>query len=182
MRRFASAVLAAALSALVLVPAFAQDARITQDRAVEIARGFKAAAGFPAGELIHAFAITRNGRLIWDVEFRAGNTEYEFYIDALTGEIVGFEMERHNLPPGAPHPRFSSRTSPTHPLNVSAAQALEIAARLVGGGNVDESLMEIGLGFYHGRSVHQISMASDGRRFQVFVATDTGEVLRLRSR
>ena len=34
-----------------------------------------------------------DGRMVYEVEFRAGNTEYEYEIDALTGEVVKYERE-----------------------------------------------------------------------------------------
>ncbi len=34
-----------------------------------------------------------NGRLVYEVEFYVGNTEYEYDIDAYTGEIIKFEIE-----------------------------------------------------------------------------------------
>ena len=172
MKKFAILFLAVVLSLTALTQANSQTA-VSQERAIEIALAFKAAAGFASGELSHAVTTTRNNRLVWDIEFWHGNTEYEFYIDAATGQIVVFEMENHPSPPAVARHR-----SPQHPLDISAARANEIAIAMVGGGEVIES----NLGFYQGDSVYQLAIEFGARRFQVFVTTDTGEVVRLRSR
>ncbi|MDR0512947.1 MAG: PepSY domain-containing protein [Treponema sp.] len=188
MKKFNIAIFTFIFSVVLLTSAFAQSQQITQQRALEVARNFLTAMNSESGVLVHAFTVTRNNRLVWDIEFWSGSIEYEFYIDAFTGAIINFEMEVHDFPLGTPpspgatpmaqNPHVGQQRSPQHPLNISAASAHQIALELVGGGVVRES----GLGFYQGHSVHQLAIESGVRRFQVFVTTDTGEIVRLRSR
>jgi len=184
MKRITTIFLAAILAAVFAFPVFAQtNPTISQGRAIEIARSFLATSGFPEGDLMHAFTIVRNNRLVWDVEFWSGNTEYEFYIDAFSGEIVGFEMElneRPQLPQGMAHgtgPHWGPNNQQVQ-LAISPARAHQIATEVIGGGTVRQS----GLGFYQGHSVHQLEVDFGASRFQVFVTTDTGQVVRLRVR
>ena len=184
MKRFKTAIFLVIFLVGILTSGFAQSQQITQQRALEIARNFLTTMNFEPGNLIHAFTVTRNNRLVWDVEFWNDNIEYEFYIDAFTGAIINFEMEVHDFPLSSPSSPTGTpmaqnpHRSPQHPLNISVASAHEIALGLIGGGIVGESR----LGFYQGHSVHQFEIESGARRFQVFITTDTGEVVRLRSR
>lgn len=38
-----------------------------------------------------------DGRMTYDVEFIVGNAEYEYHVDAVTGEIVKFEIDKDDL-------------------------------------------------------------------------------------
>lgn len=62
-------------------------------KAEEIALGH---AKLSAGEVsfLKAQQDTEKGRAVYEVEFRAGGFEYEYEIDALTGDILNFEKER----------------------------------------------------------------------------------------
>ncbi len=40
-----------------------------------------------------------DGRMVYEVDFYAGSNEYEYEIDALTGEIVSRDMDTEGLPP-----------------------------------------------------------------------------------
>ena len=35
-----------------------------------------------------------NGRLIYEVDFNSGNTEYDYDIDAETGEVISFDKSK----------------------------------------------------------------------------------------
>jgi len=66
---------------------------ISSARAVEIAAAHLASLGIQATFRSSKIDWER-GRWVWEVEFRQGRIEYEFYIDVNTGEIVKFEIDR----------------------------------------------------------------------------------------
>ena len=38
-----------------------------------------------------------DGRMVYDVDFYSGNAEYDYEIDAATGDIVGYDSEIENF-------------------------------------------------------------------------------------
>jgi len=66
---------------------------ISRDAAINIAHNFLTSNGFAPGQLRSAHMDWERGRWVWEVEFRNGRIEYEFYIDVNTGEIVKFEID-----------------------------------------------------------------------------------------
>ena len=121
-----------------------QNAQLTAEDAEDIAL---ANAGYTRGEV--AFKPTEfdfeKGRSVWEVEFYHENTEYDFEIDANTGEILRKEQEIERkpikptpapepTPKPAPEPKTEPKTEPTPepekpsaPTELSEERALEIA-------------------------------------------------------
>ena len=62
-------------------------------------------AGLSEGDVtfINTHLDRDDGRLVYDVEFYSGNSEYDYEIDAATGEIVSYDydVESYNLASGA---------------------------------------------------------------------------------
>lgn len=72
-------------------------AYISQDAAIEIAYDYaKVDAGDVTG--IKAEFDSDDGIMVYEIEFRAGNTEYECEIDARTGQVVKYETESKDYP------------------------------------------------------------------------------------
>lgn len=71
------------------------NAQITVDKAKEIALKY---VGLNASQVVFTKAKLDkdDGRLIYDIEFYAGNTEYDFEIDAKSGRILDFDYEVNN--------------------------------------------------------------------------------------
>ncbi len=113
-----------------------QNAQLTAEDAEDIAL---ANAGYTRGEV--AFKPTEfdfeKGRSVWEVEFYHENTEYDFEIDANTGEILKKEQEIERKPikpTPAPEPTPKPAPEPTPepekpsaPTELSEERALEIA-------------------------------------------------------
>lgn len=49
---------------------------------------------------IKAELETENGRLVYDIEFYSGNVEYDYDIDAVSGDIISndFDIENYSIP------------------------------------------------------------------------------------
>ena len=71
-------------------PAPQQQERISMDRAIEIALGH---AGVTNPKWDDRELDSDDGRLYYELEFEAGGFEYEYDIDAYTGEILDVEKE-----------------------------------------------------------------------------------------
>ena len=67
---------------------------VSRAAAIEIAYAYLASRGMDASFRRDSGMDWERGRWVWELEFRAGRTEIEFYIDVQTGEIVKFEIER----------------------------------------------------------------------------------------
>ena len=68
------------------------DSSIDLEQAKQIAANH---AGFSASEVRfkEAKLDREDGRMVYEVEFRKGGMEYEYEIDAVTGDILDFEQE-----------------------------------------------------------------------------------------
>jgi len=66
---------------------------ITREGAIEIARADLAARGL-SGTLRSASMSWERNQWVWEVDFRNGRIEYEWYINVDTGNIVKFEIDR----------------------------------------------------------------------------------------
>jgi len=67
---------------------------VSRADAIEIAYAYLASRGISASFRRDSGIDRERGRWVWELEFRDGRTELEFYIDVDTGEIVKFEIER----------------------------------------------------------------------------------------
>ncbi|MCL2380407.1 MAG: PepSY domain-containing protein [Treponema sp.] len=73
--------------------AMPQNPPVSRAAAVDIARAYLASRNIRA-DFRSVKMDWERGRWVWEVEFRDGRTEIEFYIDVHSGEIVKFEIER----------------------------------------------------------------------------------------
>jgi uncharacterized membrane protein YkoI len=71
-------------------PSFRDSGFIDEAKAIEIARVH---AGVPAGNSPKAGLDKDDGMYIYEVEFNAGGQEYEYEINAVTGEIISWETD-----------------------------------------------------------------------------------------
>ena len=73
----------------------ATDAEIGEDKALEIAL---ADAGLTANDVSYTnvYLDVDDGRTEYDVEFHQGTTEYEYSIDAYTGDILEKDIDNDN--------------------------------------------------------------------------------------
>ena len=99
---------------------------ITADKAKEIAL---ADAGVTAAEAVFLKARLDfdDGRMVYEVEFYSGNTEYDYDIDATTGAILSVD---HDLENYTIHDLWNSGTATQ--ASITAAQAQEIALKHAG--------------------------------------------------
>jgi len=103
--------------------------------------------------VIHAELDKEDGRLVYEVEFVFANAEYEYEIDAATGEIVSYDMEGVRLPAGSGADPEGSR--------ITAEQAEDIALAHAGVARADAVLGLTELDKDDGRTVYEVSFRVD---------------------
>lgn len=93
MKKFFAAALAAMMLVMMAAGALA-DGRVSLDEAKRIALR---RAGVSAGEVRFNKANQDwdDGRLIYELEFWKGNTEYDVDVDAATGRIWDYDVDHH---------------------------------------------------------------------------------------
>ena len=100
----------------------------------------------------------------YEVEFYAGNTEYNFEIDAQSGNVLSYEKE---------NAEGSYSTDGSGDANISSDKAKEIALKKAGVNSADVYDMDIELE----RGMYEISFDCSGIEYEVIVNADTGNVV-----
>ncbi len=146
-------------------------AYIGQERAKEIAL---AHAGVAAGDVM-SWEIdldSDHGVMVYEVEFSTGIAEYEYDINARTGEIVEYKVDRHPNAPG---------TTPVTPpaagyIGEDAAKAAALAAAGVRESETD--FCNVHMDYDDGRpEKYEVEFTAKGVRYKYDIDLTTGAVL-----
>ena len=158
-------------------------AAITEEQAVEIALEH---AGLKKTEVI--FAQTelhyQHGRMDYDIEFYTRDKEYDYEIDAQTGEILGFDMdiEQHYSNPGqtvpASVPGTASGAAPAVFENLTQEQALQIALEHAGVAEKDIYLQKAKQDYEHGRQIYELKFYVGRTEYEYEIDAKDGQVLK----
>lgn len=140
--------------------------RIGEDRARAIALEH---AGVAAGDA--TFLKVRpdrdDGRDVYDVEFYSGDTEYDYEIDAASGEITGFDrdIENHAIP--------SAQGG-----DIGGERAKQIALEHAGLAESQAARLRVRLDRDDGRAVYDVKFRGAGRtKYSYEIDAATGAVL-----
>ena len=108
-----------------------------------------------------------DGRPEYDVEFYCGAMEYDYDIDALTGEVLGWdhECEHYDIPAAGGNGVAGQ---------ISAERAREIALERAGGNAV---VVKCKLDWEHGRTVYELELRDGAIEYECDVDAVTGEVI-----
>ncbi|NEU31479.1 PepSY domain-containing protein [bacterium LRH843] len=137
-----------------------QKKQITKEEAVASAQKVL------AGEVEEVKLDLEDGRLVYEVELRYEGEDYDFDIDAYSGEVVNVDDDLAKINRKKTQQKESSQ--PTERL--SEDQAIEIALNHVGGGNVED----VDLDRKNGRFIYEVEINDDT---EVKIDAATGEVL-----
>ncbi len=158
-------------------------AAITEEQAVEIALEH---AGLKKTEVI--FAQTElsyeHGRMDYDIEFYTRDKEYDYEIDAQTGEILGFDMdiEQHYSNPGqtvpASVPGTTSGAASAVFENITQEQALKIALEHAGVAEKDIYLQKAKQDYEHGRQIYELKFYVGRTEYEYEIDAKDGQVLK----
>ena len=103
------------------------------------------------------------------MEFYEGNTEYDYDVDALTGDILSYDYDAEYYT--APAASAASGAS------LTAEQAKQIALQHAGVAEADTCRMEIGFDYEQGRAVYELEWRVGQTEYSYEVDANTGDVL-----
>lgn len=163
-----------AVFALILclgAPALAAS-EIGEAKAVSIAL---ADAGFSESEVtMRGVKYEReHGRAVYDIEFVAGGTKYDYDIDALSGEIVSLHRK------GGYSGHGGSAQSSGDYIGIEKAKSIALAHAKVSEADVRE--LEVDLDRESGRMVYEVSFEARRMEYEYEIDAVTGEILRWES-
>lgn len=114
-----------------------------------------------------------NGRWQYEVEFYDQGTEYDYSIDAVTGEVLGYDYDAEYYT--ANNNAVATQTAPG--AQISAEDAKAIALAHAGVSAQDAQRMEMGFDNEYGRSVYEFEWHVGWTEYSCDVDANTGEVV-----
>lgn len=114
-----------------------------------------------------------DGRWQYEVEFYDQGTEYDYSIDAVTGEVLGYDYDAEYYT--ANNNTAAMQTAPG--AQISAEDAKAIALAHAGVSARDAQRMEMGFDNEHGRSVYEFEWHVGWTEYSCDVDANTGEVV-----
>ncbi len=118
-----------------------------------------------------------DGIWVYEVEFVVGNTEYEYEINAITGEIIKFETELDDDPHGAP-PVTERPTQQPGSNFLSEDEIRAIVFNHAGVNANDVREFEIELDDEHGIRVYEVEFKAGNIEYDYVVNAVTGEIIK----
>ena len=121
-----------------------------------------------------------DGIWVYEVEFAVGNTEYEYEINAITGEIIKFETELDDDPegaPGTPRPSAQPTQQPGSEF-LSEDEVRTIVFNHAGVNANDVREFEIELDDEHGIWVYEVDFKAGNIEYDYVVNAVTGEIIK----
>ncbi len=118
---------------------------------------------------IHAHLELDDGSWKYDVEFLKDNTEYDYDINALTGEILSFDQD-------AEYDQHEA-VSPTGNEQITEEQAKQIALEYAGVDEEDVQHLKIKLDYDHGRGEYEVEWYVGRTEYSCDVDAGTGSIL-----
>lgn len=158
------AILLLCLTVILAIGVSALAESITLEKAKEIAL---ARAGFSAEQALFTKAHPdyEDGRQVFEIEFYVDNTEYEFEIDAVTGDIREFSTESHMY-------GFVGGAGKT----MGEEQAKQIALAHAGFRAEDVRFIKSKLDRDDGRTEYEIEFIANGMKYEYNIDTATGRI------
>ena len=114
-----------------------------------------------------------DGRWQYEVEFYDQGTEYDYSIDAVTGEVLGYDYDAEYYT--ANNNTAATQTAPG--AQISAEDAKAIALAHAGVSAQDAQRMEMGFDNEHGRAVYEFEWRVGWTEYSCDVDANTGEVV-----
>ena len=111
-----------------------------------------------------------NGRMVYEGEIYYNGQEYEFDIDAVTGDIVKWKVE--GVSNNSPYANSNANNS----QNITIEKAKSIALAQVRGAN-QSHFGKIELDHDHGRAVYEIEIFYNNSKYEFDIDASTGEIV-----
>ena len=116
---------------------------------------------------------TERGVMVYDVEFTAGDYEYECDVNATSGEIVKFEKERADRPTSVTSPSAGGALTGG---SISETDAKALALARVPGAT-DADIVKFEQDYDDGRLIYEGKIIFDNREYEFEIDAATGAVL-----
>ncbi len=123
-----------------------------------------------------------HGRQIYEVEFYSGQTEYDYDIDAATGDILSYDQDAEYIVPETPE--TAAATSAIVPEQSAAAsgpiteeQAKQIALQHAGVAQSDISRERVKQDYDDGRQKFEVSFHVGWKEYEYDIDAATGRIL-----
>ena len=116
------------------------------------------------------------GKMVYDIDFMAGTTKYDYDIDAVTGTIIKSSVEE--TAPAIPNTPNTPVTPPaTNPTLIPAEQAKSIALSHAGQSASSVWDLNVELDQKNGVTVYDIDFESSTAEYDYWVNASTGEIV-----
>ncbi len=160
-----SAVETAAADKTAVPQASSETEGLTEEKAVEIALSD---AGLTASDAVFTKKAKErdDGVVVYDLEFYGNDMEYDYEINATTGEIVSRSSEKH--------PRAQSSAGAE---DITEQKALSIALAHAGAAESDISHKKIEADLENGHKVYDIEFIYGSREYSYEIDASSGEIL-----
>lgn len=109
-----------------------------------------------------------DGRWVYEVEFYQGSVEYDYTLDALSGEILAYDYDVEN---------FTAPAGSAGDEMLDAQEAKRIALQHAGVSESDASRMELELDYEHGRAIYEIEWKVGWTEYSYEIDAYSGDVL-----
>lgn len=109
---------------------------------------------------------TDKGMLVYEIEFTTSDTEYEYIIEAATGDVIGYSSDKINT---------SSDPQPAEKIGESKAKDAAVNHAGLSSNNV--SFNKVKLDEDNGASVYEIEFVSGDTKYEYKINAFTGEVI-----
>lgn len=122
---------------------------------------------------------TDDGRLVYEVDFHKGDSEYNYLIDAKTGKIITHEVDDINPKKSDPVPYEGQSSVPTQkPQLISEGKAKEIALKDANLQEADISRFTWKLDAENGVQVYELEFYQGSREYDYEINATTGAILK----
>ncbi len=116
---------------------------------------------------------SENGRMVYEVDIYTSDAEYEYDIDALTGEVVKYHHESHGS---------GVTSSPSAGNYIGEAAAKEAALAHAGVSSSDAVWLKAEFDREDGRYVYELKFTANGMKYEYKVDATSGEIFKFESK
>lgn len=120
-----------------------------------------------------------NGIMVYDIEFYAGNVEYEYEINAATGEVYSRSVDTHYDQTGHGHNGHNGHNGHTTTLDsyISADSAETVALNHAGFSATEVSRLKSEFDIDDGIAVYEVEFDKDGREYEYKIDATDGSII-----
>ena len=117
-----------------------------------------------------------DGIAVYDIEFYAGNAEYEYEINAATGDIYSKSVDTHYNQTGHGHNEYNGHTG-TADRYIGTDSAETIALNHAGFSETEVSRLKSEFDIDDGLAVYEVEFDKDGREYEYKINAIDGSII-----